>query len=453
MPVFHKQSRWGASAEALWTWHNQRAGFDRLKPPWESLRIESWEDVETGANTQMAVRQFGIWWRWTSHIVEATPNAGFTDSQEGGPFKSWLHTHRFVDGDGGGMLDDRIEYTLPLGALGQFVAGRAIAKTIGRGFRFRHRRTREDMIRHTSAALSPLRIAVTGASGLVGNALCAFLQGGGHTVIRTTRRSPAPDGWVTFDPANGNIDTDALEGLDAVVHLAGESISQKWTSEAKKRIVSSRVDGTTALAKTLAGLTNPPKTWVSGSAIGFYGSRGQERLDETSEPGDGFLADTCTAWEAATAAAEESGIRVVHLRTGIVLTPEGGALKEQLTPFKMGVGGPIGGGDQWVSWITRDDLLGLILHAIATPELAGPLNGTSPNAVQQGMFAKTLGKVLRRPAFLPLPSFAIRTLFGEMGNNLVLQGQRVYPAVALDTGYTFHHPDLEDALRFVLGAD
>ncbi|MFT6375518.1 MAG: hypothetical protein ACJARS_002168, partial [bacterium] len=273
------------------------------------------------------------------------------------------------------------------------------------------------------------------------------------TVIRTTRRSPAPDGWVTFDPANGNIDTDALEGLDAVVHLAGESISQKWTSEAKKRIVSSRVDGTTALAKTLAGLTNPPKTWVSGSAIGFYGSRGQERLDETSEPGDGFLADTCTAWEAATAAAEESGIRVVHLRTGIVLTPEGGALKEQLTPFKMGVGGPIGGGDQWVSWITRDDLLGLILHAIATPELAGPLNGTSPNAVQQGMFAKTLGKVLRRPAFLPLPSFAIRTLFGEMGNNLVLQGQRVYPAVALDTGYTFHHPDLEDALRFVLGAD
>ncbi len=309
------------------------------------------------------------------------------------------------------------------------------------------------MTRHASAALPPLRIAITGASGLVGTALCAFLERCGHIVVRTTRRSPAPEGWVIFDPANDNIDTDGLEGLDVVIHLAGESISQKWTPQTKARIVSSRVDGTTALAKTLADLKSPPKTLISGSAIGFYGSRGQERLTESSDAGEGFLADTCGAWEAATKAAEAAGIRVVHLRTGIVLTPAGGALKEQLTPFKLGMGGPVGGGEQWISWITRDDLLGIILHAIATPDLAGPLNGTAPNPVQQGTFAKVLGKVLHRPAFLPVPSFAIRALFGEMGNNLVLKGQRVYPAVALDTGYTFHHPDLEDALRFVLGAD
>ena len=399
----------------------------------------------------MVVRQFGLQWRWTARILSVEPGHGFVDEQDGGPFAEWRHTHRFRDAPDGAVLEDDITYRLPLGALGQIVAGRAIARIIDRGFTFRHQRTREDLMQHARAALPPQRIAITGASGLVGSALVAFLRGGGHTVTPLTRRTDPPEGWATFDPANGSIDRSALEGLDAVIHLAGESISQKWDDETKKRIQDSRIKGTRALSEVLASLDAPPKVLVSGSAVGFYGLRGQEQVDEDSAPGTGFLAETCVAWEQATATAETAGIRVVHLRTGIVLTPEGGALGEQLTPYKLGMGGPVGSGEQWISWITRDDLLGLILHALATEDLKGPLNGTAPNPVQQRTFAKTLGRVLGRPAIVPLPAFAVRLMFGEMGQNLLLHGQRVHPGRALETGYTFLHPELEPALRFLLG--
>lgn len=299
-----------------------------------------------------------------------------------------------------------------------------------------------------------MHIAVTGSSGLIGSALVPLLRQHGHQVTRLVRR-PAGDGDITWDPAAGTLDPASLSGVDAVVHLAGAGIGdRRWTDAYKAEILSSRVRSTDTLATAIAAIRadgTGPTVLLSGSAIGIYGAHGDEQLDETSGIGTGFLADVCRDWEAATAPAEEAGVRVAHLRTGIVLSPAGGALKKQLPLFKAGLGGKFGKGDAWQSWISLDDELGAIVALLDAP-VSGPVNLTAPNPVTGATFARTLGSVLKRPAVLPVPSFGPKLLLGaELANALLFTGQRVMPGVLTSAGFTFQHPTLEAALRSLLG--
>ncbi|HEX8557594.1 MAG TPA: TIGR01777 family oxidoreductase [Pyrinomonadaceae bacterium] len=302
-----------------------------------------------------------------------------------------------------------------------------------------------------------MRVIVTGATGLVGSALVRSLLADGHEVTRLVRggaqgfRAPGTAA-VHWDPARGEIDAAQLEGHDAAVHLAGDPIAEgRWDDEKKRRIRESRTKGTRLLAEALAGLSQRPGVLVSASATGFYGDRGDELLTEASASGSDFLSEVCREWEKATLAASEAGVRVVHLRIGVVLSAEGGALPKLLTPFKLGVGGRIGGGRQYMSWITLEDLVHVVRRALADETLRGPVNAVAPGAVTNEQFTKALGGVLGRPTVLPVPAFAARLAFGEMADALLLAGQRVEPARLKEAGHEFKHPDLQTALRAVLG--
>lgn len=297
-----------------------------------------------------------------------------------------------------------------------------------------------------------MRVLVTGSRGLIGTALIERLQAGGHRTTRLVRCAPGA-GEVAWDPAAGAIDRAGLEGHDAVVHLAGEGIGDhRWTAAHKARVLDSRKAGTRLLTEALAGLDQPPAVLVSASAVGYYGDRGDEVLTEESTPGSGFLADVVREWEAATAPATDAGIRTVLARTGIVLSDRGGALAEMLPIFKLGAGGRLGSGRQWWSWISLDDHCAVIERALADTALSGPLNSTAPNPVTNAVFTSTLGRVLRRPAIAPVPKVALAIRFGrEMAEEMLLAGQRVRPARLEAAGFTFAHPELEGALRAILG--
>lgn len=298
-----------------------------------------------------------------------------------------------------------------------------------------------------------MHVLVTGASGLVGTALVPALTADGHKVtrlVRTTAQYGRAE--IPWDPATQSIATPALEGLDAVVHLAGENIAAgRWTPAKKARVYNSRVQGTRLLCDALAQLVHPPQVLVSASAIGYYGDRGDRVMRDTSPPGSGFLAEVCQAWEAAAAPAVERGIRVVFLRLGMVLSRAGGALAPMLTPFRLGLGGVLGPGTQYISWIAIDDVVGVIQHALQTKALQGPVNAVAPQAVTNRDFTTTLGKVLRRPTRFAMPAFAARLAFGDMADALLLASTRVEPARLTATGYTFRYPTLEAALRHLLG--
>jgi uncharacterized protein (TIGR01777 family) len=295
-----------------------------------------------------------------------------------------------------------------------------------------------------------LHVAVTGSHGLIGGELVSRLTAGGHRVTAVVRQD-ASAGQVSWDPGAPSFDASKLEGVDAVVHLAGLNIAaSRWTAAFKQRIRQSRVQGTRVLCQGLAGMDRPPAVLVSASAVGYYGDRGDQRLTEDSPPGTGFLAEVARDWEAATGPAAAAGVRVVPLRFGVVLSRKGGALAKLLTPFKMGGGGIVGNGRQYMSWIGLDDAVSTIVYALTTPSLSGPVNAVAPQPVTNREFTKTLGRVLSRPTLVPLPAFAARLAFGEMADALLLASTRVQPARLLESGYDFRHTSLEDALRHVL---
>jgi uncharacterized protein (TIGR01777 family) len=296
-----------------------------------------------------------------------------------------------------------------------------------------------------------MRLAVTGSSGLVGAAVLSFLTAGGHRVTRLVRKPPSGDD-VGWDPADGVKDLSRLEGVEAVIHLAGENIAAgRWTPRRKEEIRRSRAEGTRGLCQSLARLSRRPGALVSASAIGFYGDRGDEILTEDSAPGKDFLARVCQEWEAATEPASRAGIRVVHLRFGMILSAAGGALRRMLLPFKLGAGGRMGTGTQFVSWIAIDDAVGVIHHAVCTESLHGPVNAVSPAPATNAEFARVLARALSRPAIFPTPAFAMRLAFGEMADALLLASARVVPRRLQASGYRFRYPELEGGLRHLLG--
>ncbi|MBN1569720.1 MAG: TIGR01777 family oxidoreductase [Acidobacteria bacterium] len=296
-----------------------------------------------------------------------------------------------------------------------------------------------------------MNILITGASGLIGSTLSSYLIENNHRVLRMVRKARSSAGEVRWDPSSGILDMEALEGLDAVVHLAGENIaSGRWSAEKKRRIRDSRIQGTRILAQSLARLFDPPKVLVSASATGYYGDRGDEILDEESAAGTGFLASLCSEWEAATEPAVIRGIRVVTPRFGMVLSVSGGAMAMMLPVFRLGIGGRIGNGRQYMSWIAIDDLVGIIDHAIRNESLSGPINAVAPSPVTNREFTAILGHVLSKPAFFVLPAFAARIAFGKMAEEVLLASARVLPTQLKETGYKYKFPDLEEALRHVL---
>ena len=300
-----------------------------------------------------------------------------------------------------------------------------------------------------------MKILLSGASGFIGSALVARLGDEGHEPVRLVRAEPRPGGAeIRWDPTAGRLDAASLEGFDAVVHLAGESIAEgRWTRARKTRIRDSRVRGTELLARTLARLSDRPEVLVSASAIGFYGDRGDQELDEQSPRGNGFVAEVCRQWEGASRTAGAAGIRVVQLRLGLVLSPTGGALAKMLPAFRLGLGGRLGSGRQYVSWITLDDLVDVVRHVLATDRLQGPVNAVAPQPVTNREFARALGRALRRPARVPVPRFALRAMLGEMADELLLASIRVLPRRLLDTGFRFGDADLPAALARLLAAE
>lgn len=457
---FVRRSEMPASSGELFAWHARPGALQRLLPPWQGVRVlSSAGGIEDGARVTVSVPVGPARVRLVAEHSDYREGESFRDSQASGPFALWEHKHRVEPaGDGKSILEDCIRYALPAGALGDLAAGSRLRRDLERMFDFRHERTRRDLLAHARYGdQGPMNVLVSGANGLVGSELTAFLTTGGRTVLPMSRSGHFSD-TVRWSPEKGEIEADKLWFCDAIVHLAGESIVGRWTAEKKRRIRDSRVKGTRLLCETLAAMPERsaagfarPDTLVVASAIGLYGSRGDEVLTEDSADGSGFLAEVCREWEEACEPARQAGIRVVNVRIGLVLTPRGGLLGTLLPLFKAGLGGRVGDGRQWMSWIAIDDLVDILHVALMDESLSGPVNATAPNPVTNAEFTGTLGRVLRRPALLPAPSFALRAALGEAADELALASARVLPRRLVDLGHPFRYPELEPALRFLLG--
>ncbi|MFO0871462.1 MAG: TIGR01777 family oxidoreductase [Pirellulales bacterium] len=457
MPEFVYRSPMPCSADELCAWHLRPGAFERLAPPWERVVVEQWaEPHEVGRQAILRTRLApGIWKRWVAEYREFTPGRLFRDVQVSGPFARFDHRHIFEPAsETTSWLEDRIDYAPPGGWLGQALGGGWVRRSLEQLFAYRHRTTADDLAALSGAGHPRLRVLISGASGLVGSSLVPFLTAGGHDVTRLVRPGHTATGpslpWESLEgPSSGGL---AEPPFDAVVHLAGEGIANgRWTAKRKQRIRDSRVEGTHRLCSALARLPTPPAVLVSTSAVGFYGNQGDRLLEEDQPAGDDFLAQVCRDWEQATQPAVAAGIRVVQLRYGVILSGKGGALTRMLPPFRLGIGGPLGNGRQYLSWIALDDVLSAIAHAMTTQALSGPVNVVAPEAVTNTEFSRTLGRVLRRPAVLPLPATAARLALGELADALLLASQRVVPVKLVATGFRFRYSDLEEALRYQLG--
>lgn len=450
-----------ASAREAFEWHLRPGALRRLMPPWENARVVRGagptERLEKGARQTIRLRVGPVSVDWIAEIADVQPDRTFfVDRQVEGPFKTWTHRHVVAaDGRGESSLTDSIEYALPIGRLGSLFGGRVAKRKLERMFAWRHRITRMDLAAHEAAraeGFTARRIAVTGAGGLVGRALCSFLRTGGHEVLELVRRAPEAEHEVEWSPREGTVDHARLEGIDGLVHLAGEPIfALRWTDEKKREIEESRVLGTRAIVNAIDAMERPPGVLVSASAIGYYGDRGDEMLTEDARPGEGFLAETCQAWEAEVRSLRE-GVREVRARLGPVLDPGGGALSMMLPAFKAGVGGKLGNGSQWFPWIGLDDTVRALHFALYHSPLEGPVNFVAPGEVRNEEFVKTLGSVLGRPAVLPAPRFALRAAMGtEQAKEMLLASVRVVPAKLREHGFRFSYPELRGVLKHSSG--
>ncbi|MGZ6141625.1 MAG: TIGR01777 family oxidoreductase [Myxococcaceae bacterium] len=431
------RSRMPVPARALFDWHARPGAFERLNPPFDPSEIlERSGGLAPGARTVLRVHLGPVPTRWVAVHTALEDGRSFTDRQESGPFARWEQVHRMLpDGDSRSILEDDVQYQLPLGLLGRLGVGVAREK-LEAVFAYRHALTAADLARHAELPGRALRVGITGSHGLIGNALTHYLTAGGHDVVRLGRGEKAGE----------------VDGLDAVVNLAGSNVAEgRWTEERKREIRESRVRTTEAVVAGIVRAARRPAVLINGSAMGYYGDRGDTPIDESAPRGTGFLAEVVEAWEGATRPAEDAGVRVVKLRTGVVLSPDDGALAKMLPIFKAGAGGRIGSGKQMFSWISLEDVVGAIHFALRTSALRGVANLTAPEPVTNAAFTHVLGRVLHRPTLAVVPATVIRAVFGEMGQESVLAGASVLPRALLDAGFRFRWPGLEEALRFSLG--
>lgn len=451
--LFIKQTKIPASVQTLYDWHMREGAFERLTPPWEHVKMMCGDPkIENGARVSLEIDAGPAKVNWLAEHCDVQPGREFTDVQVKGPFKFWKHKHLFEKTNDGCLLTDSIQFELPFDVATIF-SETLVKEKLERMFEYRHEMTKNDIsVLCKNKNVKPMKILVTGSSGLVGTSLVPFLKTQGHNVFSLKRPQSNSHVGLTWDPAKGKINPSDLEGFDAIIHLAGENIaSGSWSKEKKRKLAQSRIDSTRLLVDAMLNLEKPPSVFVCASAIGFYGNRENETLTEESDVGKGFLADLCAKWELEASRVAQKNIRPVMLRIGVVLTPSGGMLQKILPPFQLGGGGPIGSGNQYMSWIAIDDLVSAIYHCLCTKEISGAVNATSPEACTNSEFTKSLGNVLHRPTIFPVPEIALKLAFGQMAEETMLSSCRVKPAKLTDSGYKFLYPKLEAALKHVLG--
>ena len=453
MPIFEWRSVMPASADEVFAYHARPGAFRRLAPPWQKMEVLEESGDVTGGRVA-----FDVWFgplrrRWVAEMGSAISGRQFVDRQVEGPFSSWEHVHRFVPVDEShSELIDHIEYSLPAGGLTDAVGEGPAGKTLERLFRFRHERTRLDLERHALWTEGPrLTVAIAGASGLVGSHLADYLSTAGHRVVRLVRNRDAGPDHVSWDPASGALRPETLEGVDAIVNLSGVNLGGVWTPGRKRAILESRLQATRTLVEAVARMERPPQVFLSVSAVGAYGSRGDETITEQTPLGEGLLADVCRVWEEAAAPVADAGVRLVTPRFGIIVSAAGGAVAAMLPAFKAGLGTRLGSGDQYWAWVALDDVLAALEWMLHDEDLQGPVNVTAPQPLTNREVTKTLGKVLRRPAVLAAPTLLLRHGTGGMGDEMLLASQRALPERLQERGFRFAFPELEGALRYELG--
>ena len=453
--TFERQVTLPVDVETLWRWHAQAGAFERLMPPWQRVRPVDLPATLAEGREASFYLEFGFIKRlWRARILDVKPPQKFVDLQLAGPFKAWRHEHLMTaSGPGRATLVDRVAYALPFG-LERVGPVRSFAhRELERLFRFRHRRMEADLERHGGALPGQGKtILVTGSTGLIGRRLVPYLRTLGYKVRGLTRGDSRGD-LLHWDPLSGEVDPEALAGVDAVIHLAGENIaSGRWTRARKEHILQSRIDGTHTLVRAMERMLKRPSVFICASGVNYYAA-GPDIKSEDAPPGSGFLAEVCVRWEQEAARAQELGIRTVLMRTGVVLDPSGGALGKMLPAFSLGLGGPIGSGLQGFPWIPMDDLLDIYERAVRDVKLTGAVNAVHPHIVDQGTFSRCLAGVLRRPAFFKVPARLVKLLFGQMGNEALLSDMRVVPEKLDRLGYAFRQPDLTASLAFMLGRE
>jgi len=453
--TFSIRTRIARPADVVFGWHERPGALQRLCPPWETVEAStSPEGIRDGAIVTVR-NKFGPWWlKWTVEHRDYVQGSHFRDVQLSGPFARWEHLHRFVpDGPDACWLIDEITYRLPVGGIGKTIGSGFVRRELSRLFKWRHATTKTDLEAELLAsAVGARHIVIAGASGLIGRTLIPFLQTQGHHVTRLVRRSPAGNDELYWNPGAGELEARALDGVDTIINLSGENIAGgRWTAERRDAIFRSRVDATKTLVGAVQRMSRKPESFLSASAVGFYGDRGEEMLTERSTIGQGFLPEVCLAWETHAQGARKMGVRTALMRFGVILSPAGGALAKLLPVFRAGVGGAVGGGRQWMSWVGIDDVLGAIHHAMLNRDAEGPINVVAPEPATNREFTRVLASVLHRPAIVPVPRFALETLFGEMADATLLASERAVPERLIKLGYTFRYPELDKALRHGLG--
>ena len=470
MDIFSKTSDFNTTVGELFAWHEREGALERLIPPWDPLFVVYRKGgIAPGGSALLKITAGPVPVYWHAEHTELLKNHMFRDVQVKGPFAKWVHTHSFApvktpfekpgneDNAAVSRMTDQIEYALPAPPFGKLALGGFVSDKLRRTFIHRHETLAWDLSLHRDIAKGEkLKIVISGGSGVLGNVLVAFLTTGGHEVIRLVRREPSensgPGKEAYWNPYKKEIDQEAVKGADAFIHLSGDHIGEgRWTAEKKKRIIDSRTLTTSFIAEVAANAEPRPRVFITASAIGYYGNRCEENMTEACVAGEDFISNVCTLWEDSACAALAGGVRTATMRIGIALTPKGGALERLLGAFQAGLGGVIGSGNQVMSWIGIDDVVGAIYKTIFDDNLMGPINTVAPNPVTNREMTRALSQTLNRPAPFTIPEWAIKLAFGEMGVETVLSSTSVFPEKLIKAGYRFRHPHIGGALAYLLG--